>query len=197
GTLYLGQNGVFENKANLQLKDNTYISTTDSQPGKLVNEGTVEKVEGNGTAYIHRGFENKSALKAMSGTISLGNALFLDGGEISAGNGVVLVPSGGRIEVAGNGTGYLRSGATLRLEGVLAGSGTLRVEGTMEWRVAGSMEGQGVTLIAQGGNLKMGTSGWGVTLRRTLRNEGNAVLEAGTLYLGQNGVFENKANLQL
>ncbi|MCS7193028.1 MAG: hypothetical protein NZ937_08620, partial [Armatimonadetes bacterium] len=96
-----------------------------------------------------------------------------------------------------NGNSITTSRTIFRLTGVLTGSGTLRVEGTMEWRFGGRMEGQGVTLITQGANLKIGTSGWVVTLRRTLRNEGNAVLEAGTLYLGQNGVFENKANLQL
>jgi hypothetical protein len=79
----------------------------------------------------------------------------------------------------------------------LTGSGKMQVEGLMEWRYPGRMEGEGETVVVSGGQMKVGTSGWAVTLRRKLTNEGSVVLEAGDLYLGQNGLLQNKGTFEV
>jgi hypothetical protein len=60
------------------------------------------------------------------------------------------------------------------------------------------MEGQGETVVVLGGQMKVGSSGgYYVTLRRKLTNEGSVVFEAGTLYLGQNGLLQNKGTFEV
>jgi len=52
-------------------------------------------------------------------------------------------------------------------------------------------------VVVSGGQMKVGTSGYYVTLRRKLVNEGNIVFEAGRLVLGQNGLLQNKGTFEV
>ncbi|MFA0735322.1 MAG: hypothetical protein OGMRLDGQ_001822, partial [Candidatus Fervidibacter sp.] len=97
-----------------------------------------------------------------------------------------------------NGNGVIKPRSVMVLTGTLTGSGKMQVEGLMEWRQYGKMEGQGETVVVSGGQMKVGSSGgYYVTLRRKLTNEGSVVLEAGTLYLGQNGLLQNKGTFEV
>ncbi|MEJ7614743.1 MAG: CARDB domain-containing protein [Candidatus Fervidibacter sacchari] len=96
-----------------------------------------------------------------------------------------------------NGNGVIKPRSVMVLTGTLTGSGRMQVEGLMEWRPYGRMEGQGETVVVSGGQMKVGSSGYYVTLRRKLVNEGNIVFEAGGLYLGQNGLLQNKGTFEV
>ncbi|MCS3918968.1 hypothetical protein Q2T83_05595 [Fervidibacter sacchari] len=65
-----------------------------------------------------------------------------------------------------NGNGVIKPRSVMVLTGTLTGSGRMQVEGLMEWRLYGRMEGQGETVVVSGGQMKVGTSGYYVTLRR-------------------------------
>jgi hypothetical protein len=201
GTLYLGQNGLLQNKGTFEVKDNTYISLTDNQPGLFVNEGTLRKGEGDGTAYVYAKVENKGTIEVLAGKISFGSSghlVMMDGSQIKTNeSGYLLIDSGGVIEAVEGATGKVAQGSRMVLIGLLTGSGKMQVEGLMEWRIYGKMEGQGETVVVSGGQMKVGSSGYYVTLRRKLTNEGSVVLEAGTLYLGQNGLLQNKGTFEV
>jgi subtilase family serine protease len=199
GTLYLGQNGLLQNKGTFEVKDNTYISLTDNQPGLFVNEGTLRKGEGDGTAYVYAKVENKGTIEVLAGKISFGSSghlVMMDGSQIKT-NESGYLEIGGVIEAAEGATGKLAQGSRMVLIGLLTGSGKMQVEGLMEWRQSGKMEGQGETVVVSGGQMKVGSSGWAVYLRRKLTNEGSMVFEAGTLYLGQNGLLQNKGTFEV
>jgi len=63
------QNGLLQNKGTFEVKDGTYISLTDNQPGLFVNEGTLKKGEGDGTANIYAKVENKGTVEVLAGRV--------------------------------------------------------------------------------------------------------------------------------
>jgi hypothetical protein len=203
GYLYLGQNGLLQNKGTFEVKDGTGIYLTDSQPGLFVNEGTLRKGEGNGTAYVYAKVENKGTIEVLSGKISVGNGtrghlVMMDGSQIKTNeSGYLEIGYYGVIEAAEGATGKVAQGSRMVLIGTLTGSGKMQVEGLMEWRQYGKMEGQGETVVVSGGQMKVGSSGYYVTLRRKLTNEGSVVLEADYLVLGQNGLLQNKGTFEV
>jgi subtilase family serine protease len=203
GALVLGQNGLLQNKGTFEVKDGTYISLTDNQPGLFVNEGTLRKGEGDGTAYVYAKVENKGTIEVLAGKISVGNGssghlVMMDGSQIKTNeNGYLEIGYYGVIEAAEGATGKVAQGSRMVLIGTLTGSGKMQVEGLMEWRQYGKMEGQGETVVVSGGQMKVGSSGYYVTLRRKLTNEGSMVLEAGALVLGQNGLLQNKGTFEV
>jgi len=188
---------------NKEVKDGTYISLTDDQPGLFVNEGTLRKGEGDGTAYVYAKVENKGTIEVLAGKISfgssdLGHLVMMDGSQIKTNeSGYLEIARYGVIEAAEGATGKVAQGSRMVLIGTLTGSGKMQVEGLMEWRQYGKMEGQGETVVVSGGQMKVGSSGYIVTLRRKLTNEGSVVLEAGVLYLGQNGLLQNKGTFEV
>jgi len=93
-----------------------------------------------------------------------------------------------------NGNGVIKPRSVMVLTGTLTGSGRMQVEGLMEWRLYGRMEGQGETVVVSGGQMKVGSSGYYVTLRRKLVNEGNIVFETGGLVLGPERFASKQGN---
>jgi hypothetical protein len=200
GTLYLGQNGLLQNKGTFEVKDGTYISLTDNQPGLFVNEGTLRKGEGDGTAYVYAKVENKGTIEVLAGKISFGSSghlVMMDGSQIKTNeSGYLLIDSGGVIEAVEGATGKVAQGSRMVLIGTLTGSGKMQVEGLMEWRQYGKMEGQGETVVVSGGQMKVGSSGYYVTLRRKLTNEGSVVLEAGICIWDRTVCFKTRELLR-
>jgi hypothetical protein len=91
GTLYLGQNGLLQNKGTFEVKDNTYISLTDNLTRQtIVNKGTFLKASGSGTANINVNLRNEGKVQIEAGTLRV--------------NGDYYQPESGVLEIGISGT---------------------------------------------------------------------------------------------
>ncbi|MBI4672558.1 MAG: PD40 domain-containing protein [Chloroflexi bacterium] len=154
------------------------------------NGGTLNRTTTKGKASISWPFNNTGTVNIESGTLELdrdgthtgafvvasGAFLKFGGGDHTLKAGASLRGGGrfqvyiSKLDVASNigvdGTFLLRS------SGVLRGSGTLTIRGTMDW-YDGWMDGTGVTEIAPTGTLNIdGKKDLYINDQRTLRNEG-------------------------
>jgi subtilase family serine protease len=91
GGLYLGQNGLLQNKGNFEVKDGTYISLTDNLTRQtIVNKGTFLKASGSGTANINVNLRNEGKVQIEAGTLRV--------------NGDYYQPESGILEIGISGT---------------------------------------------------------------------------------------------
>ena len=134
----------------------------------LNNAGTLRKSVAIG-ATTTSGFlvNNTGNIDVQTGTVDLGPATLSAGGTIS-GAGVYIV--GGTVTVSGATT--VIAGGTIRLTGIVSGTGTLTIDGTMDWQ-SGIIKGGGVITVTASGVLNITTNSNKSFQDRTLNLAGN------------------------
>ncbi len=126
-----------------------------------------------------------AVLSFASGDFDLNSGASLDGVRIDA-----------HVTIAGD-VNVHASGANA-LTGTLGGSGTLTVDGSLDW-TGGSMIGSGTTVIASTGTLSIESGAVGLgynffdgtTSPRILDNQGTATWTSGYIYAVQDSLLEN------
>ena len=180
---------------------------------QLLNTGTITKTTGTGASYIGLAVDNDNSISPATGQIQLSNGTGSTGdfgAAEGASIGVVSTGIGGqrlelmtgatftRIVVSG-GTlaapaGQEPSGTDLQLgTGYIAGAGTIKVNGVMNWSDGGHMIESGTTLISATGSLNFAPGAYNTAYLeqgRKLRNEGGGQWINGYLLAQDDALWE-------
>jgi hypothetical protein len=181
----------------------------------FVNFGTTTKQSGMGNSTFSSDFDNFSLAKAQSGTLilgdgglsmgsntifdcsagailqlsgthSLGNAIFSGAGRIAIGgsgrSGKLLISEGHTTNVTG--TLELKSGS-------IEGTGQLTVTGTFDW-VGGFAKDTGIIAIETAGKLNI-NGNLNLDAGRILNNKGTATWNSGSANISGGATFNNKS----
>jgi len=131
-----------------------------------VNAGSVDAVTGGSTIGTYN--------LATSTTLSLGGAMTFGTGSTIAGDGDVLLTSGGVITIQGQCTWH-----NAEIDNAnISGGGDLTLAGASSW-TGGSMSGAGKTIVPAGATLTL--SGGSHSLSRRLENSGSLVWTGGPI----------------
>lgn len=214
-TLAEAEGGVVENLGtyNANGESSFWQITGEGTGSAFVNKGTFRKTEGTGVLKISSSFENRGAVRIVTGSMKLegpGNSVsFVDGStlegtvackgptvtlnNISAPNAsitfreeAVTIPAGKTVSFGSFAMSYL---------GNLTGPGTLEVTKSFAWEGQSSMLGEGKTILGPSSSNVLKSGATTVTLsNRTLVNEGTWVqTESSKLEITATGVFKNLA----
>ncbi len=208
----LGSSGTIENQPG-----GLFELATDGSfnwQGSFLNEGTLIKSAGAGTARSSSVFNNSGSVSILAGTLAIEMGSSTGSFSIGAGAtlefspvvGSPLVPVfslGDGTAITGAGEAAIRGGtlnidgpvsaANLTLEsGQLGGPADLTIHGTLTWS-GGSMGGTGLTQVATDGRLNL-AGGNSFTSLRTINNRGLNVssLPAG-VFVSTDDTFETLA----
>ncbi|MBC6366220.1 hypothetical protein, partial [Algoriphagus sp. AK58] len=219
GALGFGANGAFTNNATFNITNTaTDFGFQGTAPGFINSPtGVINKSSSEIFTVGINSFSNAGTININAGTwIVSGGGTFENTGSIALSNNAVFRNSGPTIQFNSgtsiSGTGILQfSGGTTSFNtavnlpstvgldftiGLLTGSGSLTVNGVMNWNSGFGNHGYVVpTTISETGTLNIGGSY--AVLSSSLTNNGTTNLTSGSLGFGANGAFTNNGTLNI
>ena len=221
---YMGQGAVLEVRSggtlDLQNNQSIYHNGGADPLVHVLAGGNLTRSTGTGNASINVPFDNDatSSVTVQAGTLVLGggSGTTTSTGQFNVATGAAIDFTGGTYATSGatfTGDGLVRiasatlnasdatsvaAATTLRLDnGTLSNTGTMTVNGTLEWVNFSTISGAGTTTIASGAALAAtDVNTWRVLDAQTLRINGTATLGGATggdsfdTYIGQGAVLE-------
>ena len=219
GLMRLSEGATFENKGTLTVNLEEGKNPLGSEESKvqpvLINTGTLQKTEGEGSSHVKVNIENFGAINAETGTLEFdrpGQSVLLGAGttfkgnvllsEVTATAATSFYSPGGRFTIERTelilpkGITATFNHLTVKYGNEILGEGTLAIATNLEWTTESTMAGTGMTVIEPGATGSITTGGgWARVKERTFVNEGDLSVNSGLLQLSEGAFLDNTGTL--